>query len=118
FANAAQKYVANDFTVGDSTSTRLLNTAGFRFNFPVVLKENSHVLKLDTNLTGKQTAFIRFNYINDHDTLNTAGAGPPFPDTFSPTVWRHPWGFVVGHTWTISNNWVNILRYGLTRQAI
>ena len=31
FAGAAQKYVANDFTVGDSTANRLLNTAGFRW---------------------------------------------------------------------------------------
>lgn len=117
FANAAQKYVANDFTVGDSTPTRLLNTAGFRFNFPVVLKENSHVLKLDSNLTAKQTAFVRFNYIIDHDTLNTAFAGPQFPDTPTPTIWNHPWGFVVGHTWTIGNNLVNNARYGITRQA-
>jgi Carboxypeptidase regulatory-like domain len=117
FANAAQKYVANDFTVGDSTPSRLLNTAGFRFNYPVSLKDNSHVLKLDTNLTSKQSAFIRFNYITDHDTVTSTGAGPQFPDTFSPTVWRHPWGFVIGHTWTIGNNLVNNLRYGLTREA-
>lgn len=117
FANAAQKYVANDFTVGDSTPTRLLNTAGFRFNFPVVLKDNSHILRLDNNLTGKQTAFIRLNYITDHDTLTSAGAGPQFPDTPTPTIWNHPWGFVVGHTWTIGNNLVNNARYGLTREA-
>ncbi len=118
FANAAQKYVANDFTVGDSTANRLLNTAGFRFNFPVSFRDNSHIVKLDTNLTNKQTAFVRFNYITDHDTVaNVTGAGPQFPDTVTPTVWSHPWGFVVGHTWTISNNWVNSLRYGLTRQA-
>jgi Carboxypeptidase regulatory-like domain/TonB dependent receptor len=117
FANASQKYVANDFTVGDSTPNRLLNTAGFRFNFPVVLKENSHVLKLDTNLTAKQTAFIRLNYITDHDTLNVANAGPQFPDTITPTIWNHPYGFVVGHTWTITKSLVNNLRYGLTREA-
>lgn len=117
FASAAQKYVANDFTVGDSTPSRLLNTAGFRFNFPVVLKQNSHILRLDTNLTGKQTAFIRMNYITDHDTLTTLNAGPQFPDTPTPSIWNHPWGFIVGHTWTIGNNLVNNARYGLTREA-
>jgi len=117
-ADAAQKYPANDFTVGDSTPSRLLNTAGFRFNFPVTFKENSHILKLDTNLTSKQTAFVRLNYIYDHDTLvNVANAGPQFPDTTIPTIWSHPWGFVVGHTWTIGSNLVNNLRYGLTREA-
>ncbi len=113
FANAASKYLANDFTVGDSTATRLLNTAGFRFNSPNTRKDNSHVLKLDTNLTSKQSAFIRLNYIVDHDTA----APPQFPDTLIPTVWSHPWGFVAGHTWTMGNNWVNSFRYGLTRQA-
>jgi carboxypeptidase family protein len=118
FANAAQKYVANDFTLGDSTPNRLLNTAGFRFNFPVSLKDNSHVVKLDANLTSKQTAFIRLNYIYDHDTVSSVtGFGPQFPDTTIPTIWSHPWGFVAGHTWTIGSNLVNNLRYGLTREA-
>jgi len=114
FANAAQKYVANDFTVGDSTANRLLNTAGFRFNFPLTFRDNSHILKLDTNLTSKQTGFIRFNYVYNHDGLAN---GPQFPDTFTPTQWSHPWGFVLGHTWTIGSNLVNNLRYGLTRQS-
>src|SRR6266566_5096787 len=118
FANAAQKYVANDFTVGDSTANRLLNTAGFRFNFPISLKENSHILKRDTKLSSKQTAFIRLNYISDHNTIvNVTGAGPQFPDTPIPTVWSHPEGFVVGHTWAIGSNLVNNVRYGLTRES-
>jgi len=117
-ATAAKKYPANDFTVGDSTANRLLNTAGFRFNFPISLKENSHILKLDTNLTNKQTAFLRLNYIYDHDSLvNVTGAGPQFPDTPIPSVWSHPEGFVLGHTWTIGSNLVNNARYGLTREA-
>ena len=29
----------------------------------------------------------------------------------------HPWGFVTGHTWTISNDKINNFRYGLTREA-
>src|SRR5947209_18812154 len=66
FANAASKYPANDFTVGDSLPNRLLNTAGFRFNFPVQRRLNSHVMKLDANLTSKQTMFLRYNNIYDH----------------------------------------------------
>src|SRR5262249_8124423 len=38
---AAAKYPANDFTVGDSTPSRLLNTAGFRFNAPTPVTLNS-----------------------------------------------------------------------------
>jgi hypothetical protein len=115
FAGAAQKYVANDFTVGDSTPNRQLNTGGYRFSYPVVTKLNSSVAKFDANITSKQNVFVRLNYIVDHSSGDLAA--PQFPDTPSPTLWSHPEGFVVGHTWTIGNNWVNNLRYGLTREA-
>ena len=115
FASAAQKYVANDFTVGDSTPNRQLNTGGFRFSYPVVAKLNSSVAKFDANITSKQNVFVRLNYIVDHSSGDLAA--PQFPDTPSPTLWSHPEGFVVGHTWTVGNNWVNNLRYGLTREA-
>ncbi len=60
-AAAASKYPANDFTVGDSQPNRLLNTAGFRFNAPESADLNSHVAKLDWNITSKQSAFVRAN---------------------------------------------------------
>ncbi len=46
----------------------------------------------------------------------TAGV-PAFPDTPRPDTWSHPWGIAAGHTWTISNRFVNSFRYGLTREA-
>jgi hypothetical protein len=111
-AAAAAKYPANDFTTGDSSSNQLLNTAGFRFNAPTPSDLNSHVAKLDWNITKDQTAFVRFNTIYDH-----IGLLPQFPDTPAPNVWSHPWGFVAAHNWTLGKNWVNSFRYGLTRQA-
>ena len=106
-AAAAAKYPANDTTTGDQ-----LNTGGFSFNAPTPTKLNSHVAKVDFNLTSKQTAFARLNVIYDHQSL------PQWlPDTASPAVWNHPWGLAAGHTWTIGNSWVNSLRYGYTRQA-
>ena len=111
-AAAAAKYPANDFTTGDSSSNQLLNTAGFRFNAPTPSDLNSHVAKLDRNITKDQTAFVRFNTIYDH-----IGLLPQFPDTPAPNVWSHPWGFVAAHNWTLGKNWVNSFRYGLTRQA-
>ena len=106
-ADAASKYPANDTSQGDG-----LNTGGFRFNAPTPVKLNSHVVKLDFNITSHQTAFLRANVIYDHQTL------PKWlPDSASPSVWNHPWGGAAGHTWTIGNNWVNNLRYGYTRQA-
>jgi hypothetical protein len=106
-ADAAAKYPANDTTVGDQ-----LNTGGFRFNAATPTKLNSHVAKIDFNLTSSQVAFLRANVIYDHQTLARW-----LPDTTSPTVWNHPWGIAAGHTWTIGNRWVNNFRYGLTRQA-
>ena len=107
FAAAISKYPANDTSQGDQ-----LNTGGFRFNSPVPTKLNSHVAKFDFNLTNSQTAFVRLNVINDHQTL------PQWlPDAPTPSVWNHPRGLAVGHTWTIGNHLVNNLRYGYTRQA-
>src|SRR5712692_8093631 len=110
---AAAKYPANDFgLVGDSTSSRLLNTAGFRFNAPTPVKLNSHVGRFDFNLTSKQQLFVRTNVIYDLTSL-----APQFPDTPAPKIWSHPTGVAVGHTWTISNTMVNNFHYGYTREA-
>ena len=107
FAAVAAKYSPNDVTTGDQ-----VNTGGFRFNAPTPLHLNTHVAKIDFNLTSKQNAFVRLQVQQDHQTL-----AQWLPGTISPQVWEHSWGLAVGHTWTISNNWVNNFRYGLTRQA-
>jgi hypothetical protein len=106
-AAAAAKYPANDFTIGDG-----LNTAGFRFNAPLPVKNNSHSAKFDFNLTKNQKLFLRGNAIHD-----LQGRAPAFPDTPKPNFWNHPLGFVVGHDWTVNNHIVNNFRYGLTREA-
>ncbi len=112
-AAAAARYPANDFgTTGDSSATRQLNTAGFRFNAPTPVKLNSHAGRFDWNLTSKQLVFLRTNIIYD-----VTGGVPQFPDTPAPNLWSHPWGFVAGHTWTINNSLVNNFRYGVTREA-
>ena len=111
-ANAAAKYPANDFTTGDSSQSRQLNTGGFRFNAATPVKLHSHSGRFDYNLTSKQVLFLRANVIYD-----LTGGVPQFPDTPKPDLWEHPWGFVAGHTWAISNRFVNNFRYGLTREA-
>ena len=111
-ADAAAKYPANDFTTGDSSATRLLNSAGFRFNASTPVKLNSHSGRFDYNINSKQILFLRANIIYD-----LTGGVPQFPDTPAPNLWEHPWGFVAGHTWTINDRWVNNFRYGVTREA-
>lgn len=107
FADAAARYPANSLDAGDN-----LNTGGFRFNADNKITKNSHVLRLDFNLNAKQQLFFRANYIDDFET-----SAPQFPDTPAPATWQYPYGFVVGHNWTISAKLFNNFRFGLTRDA-
>lgn len=117
---AASRYVANDPGVGDG-----LNTSGFRFNARTPARLNTFITRFDVNLTDRQALFLRGNYQHDHVTHSVYGAtdcGPGdniqcFPDTPALTLWNHPYGFAVGHSWTISNSKVNRLSYGYTRAA-
>lgn len=104
---AAAKYQANDFSTGDG-----LNAAGYRFNAPIPIDLNSHIARLDLNLTSTQQLYARFQVQQDE-----IGGSRHFPDTPSQDTWSHPLGVVVGHNWTIGNNLVNTFRYGLTREA-
>jgi len=106
-ADAARRYPANDTTVGDG-----INTGGFRFNAPTTDDENTHIVRFDYNINNSQSLFFRGNYQEDLERQTSF-----FPDTPSRALWEHPYGFVVGHNWTISNNMVNNFRYGFTRQA-
>jgi len=106
-AQAAQKYQANDTSVGDG-----LNTGGFRFNAPTPQHLNSSYARFDFVPTHNQNLFVRLNVIDDH--VNSAQW---LPDTTAPAIWSHPSGIAIGHTWMISNNLVNNMRYGYTRQA-
>jgi hypothetical protein len=111
-ADAARRYPANDFNAGDSAPGRLLNTAGFRFNAPITEDRNSHIARLDFNISDKHQVFARGNYIYD-----LLGNVSNFPDTPAPSTWSHPLGYTFGHTWTVSNSIVNNFRYGMTRDA-
>ncbi|HEV3470106.1 MAG TPA: carboxypeptidase-like regulatory domain-containing protein [Pyrinomonadaceae bacterium] len=122
-ADAARRYPANDTTVGDG-----LNTGGFRFNARTPAELNTYIARFDFNLTDRQTLFVRGNYQNDLVTRNVYG-GPDcgidftsdaiqcFPDTPPLTIWNHPKGLALGHTWTASNALVNRFTYGFTRAA-
>jgi hypothetical protein len=120
-AAAAQRYPANDGTVGDG-----LNTSGFRFNARTPTELNTYIGRFDFNLTNNQTLFLRGNYQNDTITravyFSSDCSSPGdniqcFPDTPPLTTWNHPKGIAAGHIWTINSNVVNRLNYGLTRAA-
>lgn len=106
-AAAIAKYPSNDTSIGDG-----INTGGFRFNAPRTISENTHIAKIDWNVSESQQLFFRANYQWDISTGTSA-----FPDTPATNFWSHPTGAVVGHNWTINGNMVNNFRAGLTRQS-
>jgi len=103
--SAATRYQANE--AGDG-----FNVGGFRFNSSTSTEENTHIARFDYIINQKQSLYFRGNY--QYDILQGTSA---FPDTPATALWDHPYGFVVGHDWSINNNMINNFRYGLTRQA-
>jgi hypothetical protein len=106
--DAAARYPANDFTTGGDG----INTAGYRFNAPLPVENESQSVRFDFKLNSNHSIMARGNYIRDVN-----GGIPFFPDTPPTDLWSHPWGIVVGHDWVLGSNKVNTFRYGVTRQA-
>lgn len=97
----------NDFSAGDG-----INTAGFRFNAPDPLTENSYLGRFDFNLNSRHKIFGRVNFRNQ-DSVQTFVQFPGDPVT-GPNILRD-YGWVIGETWTKSANTVNQLVIGETR---
>ena len=108
-ASAAARYPSNSSEVGDG-----LNTGGFRFNASVPARFNTHIARIDYNLTqdGHHILFLRANY--QKDVILDA---PFLPDAPPEGSWNHPTGLAVGHTWSIKSTLINDLRFGMTRNA-
>lgn len=126
FADVAQRYPVNDSSVGDG-----VNTGGYRWNAPLDISQNTHVARLDLNLAKGQQLFIRGNYQWDQNSgvswfpdTPRSGVVPSSPRWNNETLiqpaeagWSHPYGWAVGHNWTVSADKVNNFRWGFTRQA-
>jgi hypothetical protein len=101
----------NDFTQGDG-----INIAGFRFNAPIRLRQNTYIAKFDWNVdqASKHVAFLRGNLQNDNST-----AAPQFPGQAPNDVQLdNSKGLAAGLTSTFRANLVNSFRYGFTRQGV
>ena len=98
----------NDFSAGDG-----LNTAGFRFNTPNPLIENDYLAHVDFVVNSRNKLFTRFNFDNIK-SLVQPNAFPGDPVT-SPNLERDR-AWVLGDTWTISPNLVNVFTYGESLQ--
>jgi Carboxypeptidase regulatory-like domain len=98
----------NGFTEGDG-----YNTGSYSFSSPAPGTLNTSILKLDYTPNDKQHMFVRGNLQKDTQlgTLNFPGQ-PPSTDLEDNTK-----GISAGHTWSLTPNLVNDLRYGYIRQG-
>jgi hypothetical protein len=107
-----QRYpTGNDPTSGDG-----INTEGFRFNAPVVFKENDYVARIDYNLSDTRKLFVRSSALSQRQADNINFVTPlQFPgDPVTRAIDNASWAWVVGHTWTIGDSKVNQASYGET----
>ena len=108
----AQRYPAgNDPTFGDG-----INTMGFRFNAPVILKENDYVTRIDLNLTANQKIFARASALSEREGDDLNYPTPvQFPsDPVTRSIDDASWAWVVGHNWAIGSTKTNQVSYGET----
>jgi hypothetical protein len=108
----AQRYPkGNDPTAGDG-----INTMGFRFNAPVILKENDYVARIDYNLTPNQKLFARASVLSQTQADAVNYATPiQFPgDPVTRAIDDASWAWVVGHNWAIGSTKTNQVSYGET----
>jgi hypothetical protein len=101
----------NDPTQGDG-----INTEGYRFPYTLHRSYDTYISRLDWNITsnGKHTVFWRGNLQGDNEPTPPAFPGQP-PSTSTLTNSK---GFAAGYTAILTNNLVNNLRYGFTRQGV
>ncbi len=112
----AGRYPAgNDLTGGDG-----INTEGFRFNAPVILKENDYVSRIDYSLTPTQKLFARGSLVSQRQGDDINYSTPiQFPgDPTTRSIDDASWAWVVGHSWAIGTNKSNQVSGGETRSRL
>jgi len=98
----------NGFTEGDG-----YNLGSYSFSSPAPGSLNTSIVKLDYALNDNQHVFVRGNL--QKDTQRGAENFPSQPP--SSSLEDNTKGIAVGHTWTISQNLVNDIRFGYARQG-
>lgn len=99
---------ANGNLLGDG-----YNFGSYTFSSPTPQSNITNIVKLDYNVTAKHRLFVRGNLESD----NLTGAVTYPNQSPSTKNYSNNKGFAIGHTWAITNNLVNNLRYGYIRQG-
>jgi hypothetical protein len=99
---------ANGNLLGDG-----FNFGSYTFSSPRPQSNITSLVKFDYNATGRQRVFGRGNLESDNLTgaVTYPGASP------SSKTYSNNKGFAVGHTWMLTNDLVNNLRYGYIREG-
>ncbi len=93
-----------------------LNFVGFTFPASTPSKLDTYIVKLDANLTARQSVYVRGNLQNDNLVFPNAASAPEFPGLPANITNRNnAKGIAFGHIWTISNTLINNARYGYLR---
>ena len=118
--NPAVLQVLNTYPHSNSTAAGDgINFVGYTFPAAVPSKLDTYITKLDTNLTSRQTLYVRGNLQNDRFVNSDAGSAPEFPgQPANVSDNNNSKGLAVGHVWTISSNLINNARYGYVRPNI
>src|SRR5579862_9548173 len=105
----------NNFTAGD-----LVNTAGFQFVAPVHAGDNTFLGKVDYQISANNRMFARGTWDRSVDDDNVNHVIQVFPGDPAPeaSIIDHSRSWVVGDTWTISPNMINVASFGETIQVL
>jgi hypothetical protein len=111
---AAQAWYANvPAANGGALGDGGVNSGSYTFSSPNPNTLNTTIFKLDYNLTDRQHIFARGNLQKDTDA-----AAEQYPGTGPSNLHEdNTKGMAFGHTWTVTPNIVNDVRYGYVRQG-
>ena len=100
---------ANGQTLGDGG----LNSGSYSFSSPNPKTLNTSIVRLDYAPSDQHHIFIRGNLQKDtiEGTEQFPGQGPSY------SYIDNSKGIIAGHTWTVSQNLINDIRYGYIRQG-
>ena len=117
--SAAGQQVLSQYPVPNSTAAGDgLNFVGYTFAGATPARLDTYIVKLDANLTSRQTMFVRGNLQNDSVVNADATSAPQFPgQPANITTRANAKGLAVGHVWTLRDNLINNIRYGYVRPS-
>jgi hypothetical protein len=115
---ALLSFLQSRYPVGDpALGGDRINTGGHIFNSPVSRKDDIYTSRVDYNLGSSHKFFGRFNILR-HERDRTDGPVQQFAsDPPTTTSQSRDYGWVAGHTWTISPRLINQATVGLTKQV-